>query len=134
MLKTILWEVKNSGRLEDKDCYAVVSFRMWFDCDIHIRRLDAWLDRENRCGRNYWVARRNARVEINARSASGVCDCICDSAITGFPVPDFEGFDKPLGKHNLEYSLCSHCNLGYDSLFCTTSCLLGTNLDFTSCG
>ena len=111
------------GGLENKDCYVVVGLRKWFDCDIHIRRLDSWLDT--------W---RNARVEINTRSASGICDYICDSAVNGFPDPDIEGFDKPLGKHNLEYSLSSHCNHWNDSLVCTTSCLVDTNLDFTNGG
>ena len=72
--------------MEDKDCYAVVGLRMWFDCDRNVGVLDARLDRGKDCG-------GRGRVAVNARSESGVCDYFCDSAVYGFRVPDLEGLD-----------------------------------------
>ena len=78
-LKHYYMEVKNSGRLEDKDCSAVVSFRILYDYVIYGGELSI-IYRGNDCGHN-------------TRTDDGISNCILDSATHGFPVPNLEGFD-----------------------------------------
>jgi hypothetical protein len=51
----------------------------------------------------------NAGVLIGDKTTPGTVDGICnhifDTVSYGFPVPDFEGFDKSLGKHHRGYRL-----------------------------
>jgi hypothetical protein len=73
-------EVKNLGRLENKDCSAMVSFRILYDCDIYSGELSNLFSGNDCRG-------HNTRID------AGISDCILDSATHGFPIPNLEGFD-----------------------------------------